>query len=91
MRRFYYIILSIFIGSSLIYSFFGKNGVLQIKRLRSQVEQIENEVREIDAKNQAMRELVTFLKSDRKTVERVAREELGMIKKDEIVIQFKKR
>ncbi len=80
--------VGVFLVVFLLLIVFYRNGILDLNRKKVELEtQIE--------KNEALREEntglyreVTRLKSDQEYLEQVARKELGMIKKNEIIVKF---
>jgi len=55
-------------------------------QLKEDIKRLESELEELKLKNNSLLEEVESLKSD-KSVEKIAREELGLIKPDEILIK----
>ncbi len=55
-------------------------------QLKEDIKRLESEIEELKMKNNNLSEEVESLKSD-KTVEKIAREELGLTKPDEILIK----
>lgn len=55
---------------------------------RAEYEQIEAEVKRLQRENERLREEIRALKSDPQVIERIAREELHMIRPDEMVLSF---
>jgi cell division protein FtsL len=55
-------------------------------QLREDIKRLESEIEELKMKNNNLSEEVESLKSD-KSVEKIAREELGLTKPDEILIK----
>lgn len=90
-RKIYYILLIIITFLSLIYSVKGRYGILKIIELKSEIANIKSISEKISNENAVFKMKIEMLKTDRKVVESVAREELGMVRKDEILILFKDR
>ena len=55
-------------------------------QLKEDIKRLESEIEELKMKNNDLSEVVESLKSD-KSVEKIAREELGLTKPDEILIK----
>jgi len=55
-------------------------------QLKEDIKRLESEIEELEMKNNNLSEEVESLKSD-KSVEKIAREELGLTKPDEILIK----
>ena len=60
-------------------------------RLNSQKADLLAEVAAVEQQSTALREEIQSLHSDRRTIERIARTELGMVRDDELVFQFASR
>lgn len=67
---------------------YGKNGFMDGNRLRLQEESIINENIAINDANRVLERKVGRLKSDLSYIEHIARHELGMVAKDELVFRF---
>ena len=55
-------------------------------QLKEDIKRLESEIEELELKNNNLSERIESLKSD-KSVEKIAREELGLTKPDEILIK----
>jgi len=78
------ILLLLLIGFAL----FGNRGVLRLVKTFHQRQDLQLQVEELQQENARLRQEITSLKEDRSTIERIARQELGMVREDEIVFQF---
>ncbi len=67
-------------------SLFGDRGILQWVRQRDQVADLEREISAIEEENRRLAAEILNLKTDPRTIERLAREELGMALESETVI-----
>ncbi|MEJ2699890.1 MAG: septum formation initiator family protein [Desulfuromonadales bacterium] len=67
---------------------FGDKGIMRAIQSRRQKEALQQEVNRLEATNEALRKEIHALRSDRRYIEDIARRELGMVKKDELVFQF---
>ena len=56
--------------------------------MRQQIAQLNRQIREEEAVNRQVRLEIDSLKTDPKTVERLAREQLGLARPDETVVRF---
>ena len=65
-------------------------GLPRLRSLERDLEQVENENRAVEREIVRLRAQVHLLKDDLETVEHVARTELGLIRKSEIVLQLPK-
>ena len=73
------------------FALFGDKGVLRLVKTYNHRTDLQHKVDELVAENQRLKESIQALKNDRATIERIARQELGMVRKDEIVYQFPKQ
>ena len=67
----------------------GDRGLLQTLRARRDYQQATETVRQLQHENAALREKSRRLLEDPRTIEAVAREELGLIRPDEILVVVK--
>jgi cell division protein FtsB len=70
------------------YTVFGERGLVNLVRTRRQAEALLAEAARLKEENRRLREEIQRLRSDRGYIERLAREELGMVKPGELVFQF---
>lgn len=83
---FYFTAGALFILSLIIV--FKDNGLLDLKKQRGELSEAIRENEELRQKNKVLFHEVQRLKKDDAYLEYIARKELGMIKSDEIVVQF---
>jgi cell division protein FtsB len=67
---------------------FGDRGFLDVYRLYSMENARAKEVAEAQAKIDSLKAEIERLKNDTAYIERIAREKLGMAKKDEVIFKF---
>jgi cell division protein FtsB len=67
----------------------GDRGILRALQFSRQKANLEGRVQQLEGENQALRQEIEALRSDRLTVEGIARRELGMVRDDELVYQFR--
>ncbi|MDY0267957.1 FtsB family cell division protein [Trichloromonas sp.] len=67
----------------------GDKGILCALRAKQQKEDLLRQVQELEAVNQALRKEIENLKSNPRYLEGIARKDLGMVKEDELVYQFR--
>lgn len=67
---------------------FGNQGILRLLQADRQKTALEQKVAQLEATNAALRKEIGALRSDRHYVEEIARQELGMVKKGELIYQF---
>lgn len=66
----------------------GDKGYLHFRGLRNTYTKLENQNRSIKEENKRLLREIKNLKENSDYIERLAREELGLVKKDEIVFQI---
>ena len=69
-------------------SLFGDRGVLALWRIRTEVESLHREVQTLEAENERLSRSVGDLRDDPAVIERIAREELGLVRPGERVLRF---
>lgn len=70
---------------------FDKKGVLDLFKLKERIHTIEQTNKKLIKENIKLTHIIERLKNDQKYVESVARKDLGMISKDEIILKFKNK
>ena len=72
----------------LIYSCLGERGLMNVLSMRQELEKIqENNIR-LKQENESLKEYSYLLKNDIHYIEKIAREELGLLKSGEVVYFF---
>ena len=73
----------------ILYIFLGdKGGLIRFIELKIEKNRLQNEIEQLIEENKKVREEIKALRTDKKFIERIAREELGLVKKGEIVYKF---
>ena len=78
-------ILVILVGLLII---FGKRGLIDSYMMKEKAEALERENRDIALQNQDLRMYIALLKNDPAYIEMIARNELGMVKKGDMVYRY---
>lgn len=71
------------------FAFFGDRGILRALQASRQRAALQEEVKQREASNAELRQEIESLRNDRRYLEAIARKELGMVKDDELVYQFR--
>jgi cell division protein FtsB len=71
-----------------IHDVFGAHGYLAMRRSEKQIEQLRGEIERLNHENQDLTEHVNALKSDPETIEKIAREEMGLAKPGEMIFKL---
>lgn len=72
----------------IFFTFFGDKGLLQVYRLRRELREIERVTMELRQENERLIGEIDNLRTNKTYIEELARRELGLVKKGEIVYQF---
>jgi cell division protein FtsB len=67
---------------------FGAHGVLAMLRLKHQVGETQQQIQKLDQENQKLAGQVRALKSNPQTIERLAREQLGLARPGELIFKL---
>jgi cell division protein FtsB len=67
---------------------FDQRGYVRVEKLRHELAQIEETNRGLERENDSLRHQIQAFHSDPEYIEKVARDELGMVGPDEIIYQF---
>lgn len=89
-KKKYFISLSLFVAIVGLLTIFGDRGLIRVYKLSKERDSIKNYNERIKAENTAMKEEMELLKTDDKYIELIARKELGMVGRNELVYQFEK-
>lgn len=82
-----YFLLSLVFSALLFALFFvGDRGFLQVRRQRAQLRAAQEEVARIDAENRKLETEVAALRNDPRALEKIAREQLQLVKPGEVVV-----
>ncbi len=90
LQKKYLFFLGLFISGMLLFALFGSRGLMQIYRLKEEKDRIQASNVRLQEDNRKLGEQINRLRNDKNEVEKIAREERGMVKKGEIVYQFEK-
>ncbi len=83
-RFLFLLVFALFISVG-VRSLFGGRGVVEFWRLRTQALHLESDVAALHGELAREMAMVRALKSDHQTIERLAREQLGMAKQGEVI------
>ena len=82
------VILGLALGAFAIHDIFGAHGFLAMRRTQKEMEQIRGNIARLDQENTALADQVNALKTDPKTIERIAREEFGLARPGEKIFKL---
>lgn len=75
----------------MVASFFGKRGLIEIYQTKRRQEALLQKIEQLDAKKRKLERDIEELQNNPHAVEKKAREKLGLVGKDEIIIIDKKK
>lgn len=84
------VIVVCIIASIVIYSCFSERGLLKVISLKSKLKEMEVFNESLQLENEECNEYIHLLKDDTRYLEKLAREELSLLKEGEMVYYFKK-
>ena len=82
------VVVGILVLVILGFTVFGERGLINLLSYRQKRQALAEEVNRLKAENQRLEEEIERLQSDQSFIEQKAREELGMVKPGELVLQF---
>ena len=88
IQKKYLILLAVFASTMLLLAVFGGRGLMQIYHLKEEREKIRSVNARLREENQKLAEQIQRMKHNKKEIEKIAREELGLVKKGELVYKF---
>jgi cell division protein FtsB len=81
-------LLGLFLFGLLVHDVFGTHGFLAMRRTQAEIERVQKDINRINKENIQLAEEVKALKSDPRTIEKIAREDLGLAKDGEVIIKI---
>ena len=64
---------------------FGDHGLIHLLRMRAEQQELEHLTFDLQQRNERLRQQIVRLQSDDRYIEKLARERLGLVKKDEMI------
>ena len=81
-------VVFVLLGLLVVAAVLGDNGALRLWRLRGEVQTLPRDVQALEAENERLSRALAELRTDPAAVERIAREELGLVRPGERVLRF---
>ncbi len=72
----------------LLHDVFGPHGFIAMRRTQKEIDQIREQIVKMKEQNKSLAEQVTSLKSDPRSIERIAREEMGLARPGEMIFKI---
>ena len=90
IRKKYLFWVGLSVSGMILFAIFGGRGLMQIYHLQEERNRIQGGNARLVEENRKLTEKINRLRNNKDEVEKVAREELGLVKKGEVVYQFEK-
>jgi cell division protein FtsL len=81
-------ILGIALFALLVHDVFGTHGFIAMRRTQKEIDQIREQIGKMNEENKSLAEEVNSLKTDPKSIERIAREEMGLARPGEMIFKL---
>ena len=81
-------ILGLALFALLVHDIFGAHGFIAMRRTQKEIEQIRDQIGKVNEENKSLAEQVNSLKSDPRSIERIAREEMGLARPGELIFKL---
>ena len=88
MRKRMIIIPAVFILFILFFTIFGERGLLSIRQLNREKQELQIKADELKVENEKLKREIEALRSDRRYLESIARRDFGLVRSNEIIYQF---
>ena len=86
-----YVLILIFVILIIAYyTIFGERGFLQLRKMERNLEEIKVSTERIKKQNESLKNKIHLLQDDKQYIEKIAREELGLVRKDEFIYKKEK-
>jgi len=90
IQKKYILFLVFFVIAMAFFTIFGGRGLMQIYQLKEEREKIRMANSRLREENRKLAEQADRMRNSREEIEKIAREELGLVKKGEIVYKFER-
>lgn len=90
-KKFFYLLIAIFLLATLVTTFFGKKGFLDIQRSKRRYQELQTQIQSLTAQKEKLEAEIRELENNPESLEKEAREKLWLIKPDEKVIVREKK
>ena len=84
-------ILGLCLLAIFVHDLFGEHGFLAMRQMQKEVDRLSVEIRRLNEDNKKLADEVQALKTDPKTIERIAREEMGLARPGEMIFKLPPR
>jgi cell division protein FtsB len=81
-------ILFLALFALLLHDIFGTHGFIAMRRTQKEIDEIRMQIGRINDENKSLTDQVNALKTDPKSIERIAREEMGLARPGEVIFKL---
>ena len=81
-------ILVLALFALLVHDVFGPHGFIAMRRTQREIDQIREQIGKVNEENKSLADQVNSLKTDPKSIERIAREEMGLARPGEMIFKI---
>jgi cell division protein FtsB len=81
-------ILALTLFALFVHDIFGPHGFIAMRRTQKEIDQIHKQIVKMNIENKSLTDQVSSLKSDPKSIERIAREEMGLARPGEMIFKI---
>ena len=81
-------ILALALFALFVHDIFGPHGFIAMRRTQKEIDRIHEQIVKMNNENKALTDQVSSLKSDPKSIERIAREEMGLARPGEMIFKI---
>jgi cell division protein FtsB len=81
-------ILGLALFALLVHDIFGPHGFVAMRRTQKEIDEIRAQIGKVNAENKSLADEVNALKTDPKSIERIAREEMGLARPGEMIFKL---
>ncbi|HAR36060.1 MAG TPA: hypothetical protein DCR87_03990 [Acidobacteria bacterium] len=90
-KKFLYLLVAVFLLATLVTTFFGKKGFLDIQKAKKRYQELQAQVQQLTAQKEKLEAEIRELESNPTALEKEAREKLWLMKPEEKVIVREKK
>ncbi len=89
-KKTFLIVFAIAVFAITVFAVAGENGLIDVIRLKKERDRILSQNREVERESERLRREIELLKTDKRYIAEIARRELGMIGKNEIIYKIER-
>lgn len=88
MRQYGRGLLGLLVAVMIVHDIFGTHGFLAMRRTESEIKKVKTELDQLSKQNEALEQERKDLKSDPRLIEKIARDDLGLARRGEVIIRI---